>query len=154
VHWVVIDKIHWFRFDVHADFFSAMALQPIFEACSPRYWGFLITHVQTHGTTPVDEWSAHCRGLYLHRTSQHINTRDKHPCPQRDSNCDPKNQAAPDLCLCELITGLIYMNVMDAQGDPCTGTIFWSIVPPHLLYSASSPLPLTTQCILYNGISS
>jgi hypothetical protein len=33
------------------------------------------THIRTHGRTPVDEWSAHCRGLYLHRTTQHINTR-------------------------------------------------------------------------------
>jgi hypothetical protein len=31
-------------------------------------------------------------------TGQHkINTRDKHPCPQRDSNRDPSNQAAADL---------------------------------------------------------
>jgi hypothetical protein len=30
--------------------------------------------------------------------------------------------------------------VVGAQGDPCTVTILWSIVFPHLLYSASSPL--------------
>jgi hypothetical protein len=28
------------------------------------------------------------------------------------------------------------------QGDSCTVTIFWSIVHPHLLYSASSPVRL------------
>jgi hypothetical protein len=27
--------------------------------------------------TPLDEWSARRRGLYLHRTTQHINIRDK-----------------------------------------------------------------------------
>jgi hypothetical protein len=50
----------------------------------------LITHTQTHGRIPLDEWSARRRGLYLHRTTQHIDTRDKHPCPQRDSN--PRRQ--------------------------------------------------------------
>jgi hypothetical protein len=43
--------------------------------------GFLITHIQTHGRTPLDEWSAHRRDLYLHRTTQHIDTTDKHPYP-------------------------------------------------------------------------
>jgi hypothetical protein len=31
--------------------------------------------LDTHGRTPLDEWSARRRGLYLHRTTQHINTR-------------------------------------------------------------------------------
>jgi hypothetical protein len=26
------------------------------------------------------------QGLYLHRTTQHRKTKDKHPCPERDSN--------------------------------------------------------------------
>jgi hypothetical protein len=30
------------------------------------------------------------QGLYLHRTTQHIKTRDKHPCLERDSN--PRSQ--------------------------------------------------------------
>jgi hypothetical protein len=61
-------------------------------AYSPRrtfglpFRGFLITHIQTHGRTPLEEWSARHRGLYLHRTTQHINTTDKHPGPERDSN--------------------------------------------------------------------
>jgi hypothetical protein len=42
--------------------------------------------INTHGRTPSDEWSARRKGLYLHRTTQHINTTDKHPCPQRNSN--------------------------------------------------------------------
>jgi hypothetical protein len=33
--------------------------------------GFLITHIQTHGRTTLDEWSARRRGLYLHRTTFH-----------------------------------------------------------------------------------
>jgi hypothetical protein len=54
--------------------------------------GFLITHthIQTHGRTPLDELSALRRGLYLHRTTQHRNTRDKHPCPQRYSKPRPQ----------------------------------------------------------------
>jgi hypothetical protein len=31
---------------------------------------------------------------------------------------------------------------MGAQSDPCTATIFWCIVLPHLLYSAYSAVPL------------
>jgi hypothetical protein len=57
-----------------------------------RFRCFLITHIQTHGTTPLDEWSARRRGLYLHRTTKHINTTDKHPCPERVSN--PRSQQA------------------------------------------------------------
>jgi hypothetical protein len=54
------------------------------------FQGFLITHIPTHGRTPLDEWSARRRDLYLHRTTQHINTRDKHPCPERDLNPRPQ----------------------------------------------------------------
>jgi hypothetical protein len=64
-----------------------MTLQSMLELCPHLYWSFLIAHIhQTHGRTPLDKWSARRRGLYLHGTKQHINTRDKHPCPQRDSN--------------------------------------------------------------------
>jgi hypothetical protein len=35
------------------------------------------------------------------------------------------------------------INEVGAQGDPCTATIFWSIMSPHLLYSSGSPVPLT-----------
>jgi hypothetical protein len=45
-----------------------------------------LSHTQsdTHGRTPLDEWSSRRRGLYLHRT-QNINT-----CPELDSN--PRSQ--------------------------------------------------------------
>jgi hypothetical protein len=52
------------------------------------YWGFVI--LLRHGRTSLGEWSARRKVLYLHRTTQHINTSDKHPCPQRDSN--PRSQ--------------------------------------------------------------
>jgi hypothetical protein len=66
-------------------------------AYSPR-WTFDLpfrgfsdhTHNYTHGRTPLDEWSARRRGLYLHRITQYINTTDKHPCPERDSNPRPQ----------------------------------------------------------------
>jgi hypothetical protein len=61
--------------------------------------GFLITYIQTNGRTPLDEWSARRRDLNLHRTTQHIDTTDKHPCPERDSNPWPSNQTATDLRL-------------------------------------------------------
>jgi hypothetical protein len=37
----------------------------------------------------------------------------------------------------------ININEVVAQGDPCTATILWSIMSPHLLYSSGSPVPLT-----------
>jgi hypothetical protein len=56
----------------------------------PQPFRFSWSHtIYTYGRTPLDEWPARRRGLYLHRT-QHRNTRDKHPCPQRDSNPRPQ----------------------------------------------------------------
>ena len=43
----------------------------------------------TLGRTPLDEWSALGRDLYL---TTHTLTRDRHPCPRRDSN--PQSQQA------------------------------------------------------------
>jgi len=42
----------------------------------------------------------------------------------------------------------VSMSDVGAQGDPCTATVFFSIVRPHLLYSASSPVPVTKYIIL------
>jgi hypothetical protein len=33
------------------------------------------------------------QGLYLHRITQHSETKDKHPCPKRDSNPQPRVRA-------------------------------------------------------------
>jgi hypothetical protein len=60
--------------------------------------GFLITHIQTHGRTPLHKWSAHRRGLYLHRTTQHIDTTNYHA-PSGIRTRDPSNQATADLRL-------------------------------------------------------
>jgi hypothetical protein len=35
------------------------------------------TELDTYGRTPLSEWSARRRDLYLHRTTEHINTREK-----------------------------------------------------------------------------
>jgi hypothetical protein len=48
---------------------------------------------------PFGEWSARGRGLYRHRTTQNKNIREKPPCPQRDSNRDPRNKAAKNYAL-------------------------------------------------------
>jgi hypothetical protein len=48
------------------------------------------TYNYTHGRTPLDELSARRSDLCLHRTTHHINTRDKHPCPERDWNPRPQ----------------------------------------------------------------
>jgi hypothetical protein len=53
--------------------------------------GFL-DHIQLTHTIGFLLWTSDQsrRGLYLHRTTQHRNTRDKHQCPQRDSNPRPQ----------------------------------------------------------------
>ena len=69
-----------------------------YGACSPVVdYGLLILEVFRHhtrrhttvGRTPLDEWSARRRDLYL---TTHTLTTDKHPRPRRDSN--PQSQHA------------------------------------------------------------
>jgi hypothetical protein len=62
------------------------------------FQGFLITHIQTHGRTPLDGWSARRRGLYLHRTT-HITQQTNIHSPSGIRTRDPSNQAAADLRL-------------------------------------------------------
>jgi len=50
--------------------------------------GLLFSRRNILGRTPLDEWSARHRDLYL--TTQ--NTHSKHPCPRLDSN--PQSQQA------------------------------------------------------------
>jgi hypothetical protein len=61
--------------------------------------GFLDhTHTDTR-RTPLDKWSARRPSPVARRpsapTTQHINTRDKHSCPERDSN--PRQQQRSNL---------------------------------------------------------
>jgi hypothetical protein len=60
----------------------------------PTFGVSVIIHIQTHGRTPLDEWSARRRYLYLHRTTQHINTSDKHTWLSGIRSRDPSNRAA------------------------------------------------------------
>jgi hypothetical protein len=53
---------------------------------------FLITQNSLHNRTTQDKWLVRRRRLYLHRTTQHINKRDKHPRLERDSK--PGSQQA------------------------------------------------------------
>jgi hypothetical protein len=41
------------------------------------------------------------------------------------------------------------MSGVGAKGDHCTTTTLWSIVHPHLLYYARSPVPLEKYNILH-----
>jgi hypothetical protein len=60
-----------------------LALQPSAGCGLLVSRGFLITHNEAPvGRTPLNEWSARRRDLYL---TTH-NTHDKHPCPRWDSN--------------------------------------------------------------------
>jgi hypothetical protein len=63
--------------------------------------------IKTHGRTSWDKWSAPCKGLYLHRTIKHRNTK-KNKCLERDSNPRSQQQAAKTCTLdCEAtVTGI------------------------------------------------
>jgi hypothetical protein len=52
--------------------------QPVAETSRAPFRVSVITHKKTHGRTALDEWSARRRDLYLHRTTQHINTTNIH----------------------------------------------------------------------------
>jgi len=53
--------------------------------------GFTITLTHpTLGRTPLDEWSARCRDLYLTTLN-----RDRYPCPRRDSNSQSQQAKEP-----------------------------------------------------------
>jgi hypothetical protein len=54
-----------------------------------------ISYVMTIlGGTPLDEWSARHKGLYLHRTIQHRNTKTNIHASNRIRTHNPSNQAA------------------------------------------------------------
>jgi hypothetical protein len=66
-----------------------MSLQPILEPDPPLYWGFLITYRHTVGLLWTSDQPVAEASTYTGQT-QHTNTRDKHPYPERDSN--PRSQ--------------------------------------------------------------
>jgi hypothetical protein len=48
--------------------------------------------IRTLGRTLLDKWSAHCKGLYLHRTTQHRNTKTNIHASSVIWTHDPSNQ--------------------------------------------------------------
>jgi hypothetical protein len=64
------------------------------------------TYTHTFGTIPLDEGSAHRRDLYL-KTHTTL-TRDRHPCPRRDSN--PQSQQASGQPLLTLVNTFTLTN--------------------------------------------
>jgi hypothetical protein len=61
--------------------------------------GFLITELDTHHSIPLDVLPARRRGLYLYRTTQHMNTETNIHAPRGIRSRDSSNQAAADLRL-------------------------------------------------------
>jgi hypothetical protein len=63
--------------------------------------------IKTFGKTPLDEWSARRKGLYLHRTTQHRNTKTNIHASSGIRTHGPSNQAAKPYAL---ETGLATMS--------------------------------------------
>jgi hypothetical protein len=71
---------------------SSVALQSLQGPCPPHTRGFVI--IKTHGKTPLDEWSARRKGLYLHRKTQHRNTKTNIHASSGIRTHGPSNQPA------------------------------------------------------------
>jgi hypothetical protein len=70
-------------------FFIGLSSLPRFSSAIQVFWSHTI---DTHGRTPLDEWSARRRGLYLHRTTQQTNIHTLSGIRTRNSS----NQATAD----------------------------------------------------------
>jgi hypothetical protein len=53
-----------------------------------------LNSIETRGRTSLDERSAQCKGLYLHRITQHINTKTNMHASSGIRTNDPSNQTA------------------------------------------------------------
>jgi hypothetical protein len=59
------------------------------------------------------------------------------------------------ICVCVCVCVHVHFGIsigitmVGAQGNPCSATILWSIVRPHLLYSTSSLIPLRQSTVSY-----
>jgi hypothetical protein len=62
--------------------------------------------IKTRGRTPSDELSARRKGLYLHRTTQHRNTKTNINASNGIRTHDPSNQAANTYALDLAATGI------------------------------------------------
>jgi hypothetical protein len=63
-------------------------------ALSSSVLKFIITHTIIHTVGLLDDWSVRRRGLYLHRTTQHINAKTNIHALSGIRTRDPSNQAA------------------------------------------------------------
>jgi hypothetical protein len=83
---------------------------------SPHYRGFTITlRHTTFRRTPLDEWSARHRDLYL---TTHNIARDSHPFPWRDSNPQPQQASGrrPTSYTSRLLGSAVRLNALNKNG--------------------------------------
>jgi hypothetical protein len=66
---------------------------------------FLNIITYTRDRTPLGEWSVRRKGLYIHRTTQHRNTKTNIHAPRGMRTHDPSNQAAKTYALDCVATG-------------------------------------------------
>jgi hypothetical protein len=85
--------------------------------------GFCDHTYMTHGRTPLDEWSARRRGLYLHRTTKHIDTETNINTPREIRNRDPSNRATFAL-RCVYTEDMYRTSIEHLFGTFCSGQIY------------------------------
>jgi hypothetical protein len=69
-------------------------------------------NLKTLGRAPLDEWSARRKGLYLHRTTQHRNTKTNIHASSGIRTHDPSNQVAKTYALHRAAIGIGYFVLM------------------------------------------
>jgi hypothetical protein len=97
---------------------------------------------KTHGRTPLDEWSARCKGLYLHRTTQYRNTKTNIHASSGIRTYDPGKQAAKTNALDRAATGTGPQTV-----NSWNNTHFLLIGPAYCNWSVQLIYEYSRRCI-------
>jgi hypothetical protein len=111
----------------------------------PQPFRFSWSHtIDTYGRTPLDEWSARRRSLYLHRTTQHGNTRYKN---HALSGIRTRDRAATEIGNTCSLKFRIWKERMHVFGKDYTFTVLLCVTV--LLYMRYAKTLIQFSCNLY-----
>jgi hypothetical protein len=105
--------------------------------------------IKTHGRTPLDEWSTLRKGLYLHRTTQHRNTKTNIHASSGIGTHDLSNQAALDRAAAGTGISSIYTLLFTISWNCIVLIVSYLFSPHFLVYIVELHLGKTVQCVLY-----
>jgi hypothetical protein len=89
--------------------------------------GFCDHTYKTHGRSPLDEWSARRRDLYLHRTTQHIKHKRQTSMPREGFEPATTTTKRPQTyALDRAATGTYSLAILKFVTPPCFATV-WAL---------------------------